>query len=282
MCGDVARALAPAADASAATRRSPAFERRLSAVEAVVLVSVQLAVVWFGLWLLALPWFMPVARVFFSAEFLYLIYLSPVWLHRDPLPERGLGTWRTLFVRTDNLRTAARGFGWLTLGGSAAILILAATWNAGWTTRLDWQAFWPRARHYSISVVVQTLVFVGFALPRVKRLLARASRSGLAAESDALPRRLLMSAVVAALFCALHAPHPLLMALAAAYGFALAWLSLRTPNVLAAGCCQFLLGLQVYFVLGLSMRVGIFSSHPDVRFLRDVFSWIDRAIGNLR
>jgi hypothetical protein len=282
MCGDVARALAPGADASAATRPSPAFERRLSAVEAVALVSVQLAVVWFGLWLLALPWFMPVARVFFSAEFIYLIFLSPVWLHRDPLPERGLGTWRTLFVRTDNLRTAARGFGWLTLGGTAAILILASIRSPGWATRLDWQAFWPRARHYFISVVVQTLVFVGFALPRVKSLLAPASRSGLADGSDVPPRRLLMSAVVAALFCVLHAPQPLLMALAAAYGFALAWLSLRTPNVLAAACCQFLLGLQVYFALGLSMRVGIFDSHPDVRFLRDVFSWIDRAIGNLR
>ena len=280
MSGDGARAATPVSDAP--RRRSPSFERTLSAVEAVVLVSVQLAVVWLGLRLLALPGFMPAARVFFSAEFIYLVYLSPVWLHRDPLPERGLGTWRTLFVRTDNLRAAARGFGWLTLGGTAAILVLAAISNPGWTARLDRQAFAARAGAYVISVVVQTLIFVGFALPRVRSLLAPVSERGLPAPSGAPPRRLLMSAVVAALFCVLHAPHPLLMALAAAYGFALAWLSLRTPNVLAAACCQFLLGLQVYFALGLSMRVGVFDEHPDVRFLRDVFSWIDRAIGSLR
>jgi hypothetical protein len=280
MCGDGARADTLAAGAP--RRRSPSFERTLSAVEAVVLVSVQLAVVWLGLRLLALPGFMPAARVFFSAEFIYLIYLSPAWLHRDPLSERGLGTWRTLFVRTDNLRAAARGFGWLTLGGTAAILVLAAISNPGWTERLDRQAFAARAGAYVISVVVQTLIFVGFALPRVRSLLAPVSERALPAPSGAPPRRLLMSAVVAALFCVLHAPHPLLMVLAAAYGFALAWLSLRTPNVLAAACCQFLLGLQVYFALGLSMRVGVFDKHPDVRFLRDVFSWIDRAIASLR
>lgn len=264
------------------TRRSRSFERTLSVFEAVTLVSVQLAVVWGGLWLLARPWFMPVARVFFSAEFIYLIYLSPVWLHRDPLPERGLGTWRTLFVRTDNLRAAARGFGWLTIGGTAAILVLAATLNPGWTARIDWQAFVLRARTYFISVLVQTLIFVGFALPRVKSLMMAAFAQERPDGSEGPPRRLLISVVVAALFCVLHAPHPLLMALAAAYGFALAWLSLRTPNVFAAACCQLLLGLQVYFALGLSMRVGIFDSHPDIRFLRDVFSWIELAAGGLR
>ena len=72
------------------------------------------------------------------------------------------------------------------------------------------------------------------------------------------------------------------VALAATFGFALAWLSLRTPNVLAAACCQFVLGLQVNLILGLSMRVGAFYSHPDVRFLRDVFSWADSAIGYVR
>jgi membrane protease YdiL (CAAX protease family) len=106
--------------------------------------------------------------------------------------------------------------------------------------------------------------------------------TGPSAPSGAPSRRLLVSVAVAVLFAVLHAPHPLLVALAAAYGFALAWLSLRAPNVFAAACCQFLLGLQVYFVLGLSMRVGVFSGHPDVRFLRDIFSSVDIAIGGPR
>jgi hypothetical protein len=282
MSGDVARALTPAADAAAPKRRLPSFERTLSAVELVAIVGLQFTVVWSGIWLLTLPGFIPVAAVAFSAEIIYIVYLSPVWLHRDPLPERGLGTWWTLFVRTDNLGAASWGFGWLALAGTVAIVILAAFWNPGWTTRISWPALATRLRLYLISAVVQALALVGFGLPRFRSLLMPVATPGQDAASDTLPRRLLVSVVVALVFGGLHAPHPLLIALAAVFGFALAWLSLRTPNVLATACCQFLLGLQVHFVLGLTMRVGIFHSHPDVRFLRDIFAWIDLAVGGFR
>jgi hypothetical protein len=274
-----ARTRPPVADLGTRGRRPPTFERTLSAAELVAIVGLQFFVVWQGLWLLTLPGFMPVARIVFSAEILYLVYLSPVWLHRDTLPDRGLGAWRTLFVRTDNLGAAARGFGWLTLAGTAAILALAAVWKPGWTARIDWHTWALRSRSYSISVVIQTLVLVGFGLPRLKSLLVPAPGPGHSAASS---RRLLASLVAAILFGSLHAPHLPLVALAAAFGFAVAWLSLRTPNAFAAACCQFALGLQANLILGLSMRVGAFHSHPDVRFLRDVFSWADRAIGNLR
>ncbi|HEX7486603.1 MAG TPA: hypothetical protein VF332_10645 [Vicinamibacterales bacterium] len=246
------------------------------------LVGLQFAVVWLGLWLLTLPGFMPAARVVFSTEIIYLVYLSPVWLHRDPLPDRGLGTWRTFFVRTDNLGAAARGFGWLALAGTAAILMLAAIWKPGWTARIDWQAWALRSRSYVISVVIQALVLVGFGLPRLKSLLMPTPRPSQSAATGTPSQRLLVSLVVAILFGSLHAPYLPLVALAAAFGFALAWLSLRTPNVLAVACCQFVLGLQVNLILGLSMRVGAFHDHPDVRFLRDIFSWVARSTGNLR
>jgi hypothetical protein len=276
------RTLTQAAWLGTGGRRSPSSDRTLAAVELVTLVGLQFAIVWLGLWLLTLPGFMPAARIVFSAELIYLVYVSPVWLHRDPLPDRGLGTWRTLFVRTDNLRTAARGFAWLALGGTAAILTLATIWKPGWTARLDWQASVLRSRPYFISVVIQALVLVGFGLPRLKSLLMPAPAPGRPGATDAPSRRLLVSLVVALLFGGLHAPYLPLVALAAAFGFAVAWLSLPTPNVFAVVCCQFVLGLQVNLILGLSMRVGVFHDHPDVRFLRDVFSWADRAIGSLR
>lgn len=246
-----------------------AYERTLSLVEVAVLVCLQFAVVWLGLWLLALPRFMPIARVLFGAEFVYLAYVSPVWLHRDRLADRGLGTWRTLFVRTDNLAAAARGFGWLALGGTVVLVLAAAIWNPGWSSRLTWQAVLVRARVYSISVVVQALIVVGFGLPRLKSILL----------SD---RPLLIAVAMALLFGGLHMPYWPLVALAATFGFTLAWLSLRTPNVLAAACCHLVLGLQIHFLLGLSMRVGIFHQHPDVRFLQDIFSFAGRATGQLR
>lgn len=251
-------------------------------MELVALVGLQFAVVWLGLWLLALPGFMPVARVVFSAEFIYLVYVSPVWVHRDPLPDRGLGAWRTFFVRTDNLGAAARDFGILALVGTMAILALAAMLTPDWTDRIDWQAWAARSRSYFTSVVIQALILIGFGLPRLKSLLMPAPGPGRSAATEVSSRRLLVSLVAAILFGSLHAPHLPLVALAAAFGLAATWLSLRTPNALALACCQFVLGLQVNLILGVPMRVGVFHEHPDIRFLADIFSWVDRVAGSFR
>jgi hypothetical protein len=248
-------------------------------VELSVLLVGSLLTVWLGPWMVALPGFVPAAQLVFCAVFAYVAYVSPVWLHRDSLAERGLGNWRTLFIRTDNLPSAAWRFGVLAVAGSVAILLLAAVWNPGWLARANWKAWAMRLFFYSLSTSVQAVAFLGWGLVRLKRILVRVSPG--APADDARRGELLVAAAAAVIFGGLHAPEAAAMALTAAFGFAVAWISLRTPNVFAAAGCQTVLGLLVHRVLELSLQLGAFHYHPDIHPVRRIVPFADRLIGNL-
>jgi uncharacterized membrane protein YjdF len=261
------------------------FERTLSAVELGTLFAGVMLAVWLGPWLVPLPGFIPAVGLVLVATLVYVSWFSPARLHGDSMAERGLGTWRTLFVRTDNLRPAARRFGMFALGGTTVILLLAEMRNPGWFGRANWTSWGVRLGFYALSAFVQAFVFVGFGLVRLKSLLASSHSTGFAGRVAGQPgdlrQRLIISSVAAAIFAALHAPNPPAMALTAVFGFAVAWIGVRTPNVIAAAGCQALLGLLVHRVLGLSLRIGAFYSHPDTYIIRDLIPLAHRLIGNL-
>jgi uncharacterized membrane protein YjdF len=264
-----------------AARSRASFERTLSAVEVVALPAICLSMTWMAPWLVVLPGFVPVAQLVLCAALAYLLYLSPVRLHGDSLAERGLGSWRTLFVRTDNVAAAARRFGLLALAGTTGILLLAAVWNPGWLAKANWKAWGVRLTFYSLSASIQALVFVGFFLVRLQRVI-RPSRATIGTTvADDRRRRLLISVVAGLVFGAIHAPGIPLMALAAIFGFASAWICLRTPNVIVAAACHGLLGLLVHRILELPFRVGPFYNHPDVHVLRSLVPLATRWIGGL-
>jgi hypothetical protein len=260
-------------------------ERTLSAVEFLALGAGFVTTVWLGPWLIRLPGFIPAVRLVLVAMLVYVSWFSPARLHRDSLAERGLGTWRTAFIRTDNLRPAARSFGWLALGGTIAILLLAEALNPGWFARANWKAWVVRLGFYAPSASFQALAFVGFGLVRFKSLLASPRVPRLAAKVAGEPgdvrRRLFVSGAAGVIFAALHAPNPSAMVLSAVFGFAVAWISVRTPNVFAAAACQTLLGLLVHRVLGLTLWVGASYSHPDTFLMRDFIPLARELIGNL-
>jgi hypothetical protein len=261
------------------------FERTLSAVELVTVCAGFLAAAWLGPWLMRLPGFIPAVRLGLVATLVYVSWYSPARLHGDSLADRGLGTWRTAFIRTDNLRPAARSFGWLSLGGTIAILLLAEAINPGWFARANWTSWGVRLGFYAPSASFQALAFVGFGLLRLNGLLASPRSPGFAVTVMGTPgsvrRRVFLSCVAGTTFAALHAPNPSAMALSAVFGFAVAWISVRTPNVFAAAACQILLGLLVHRVLGLSLWVGASYSHPDTFLMRDFIPWARELIGNL-
>lgn len=254
----------------------PSFERALNAVELVAFVALCLGLSWFGSALVDFPWFVPAMQVTMVAGLFYVLYVSPVRLHHDSLAVRGLGTWRTLFIRTDNLPVAARRFGWLALAGTTLILLLAEMWNPGWFARADWKAWGLRATLYLVSASFQELVFVGFCLVRLRRLL----EPRLSADIDRR-QQFLIAMTAAVLFGVLHMPSPALTALTTVFGFAVAWICLRTPNVFAVAGCQALLGLLLHRVLELPPRIGAFYYHQDLHPLRSIVPLVKQIIGNL-
>lgn len=269
--GAVCVALFPAAAGQSKTALpSAAANRLLSTIELVVLLTgVQVACWWVMPRIASTP-FAALAYLLLGASFAYVIYLSPVRLHRNSLAERGLGTWRTLFVRTDNLAVAARHFGAAALAGTVLILLTAALWNPEVFARFNWKAFVTRFLFYSLSSVIQSLVFVGFLMPRFRDVCAC---------GDETRRRWQVAVLAALVFSVTHAPNLPIMALAVPFAFTLSWISWRTPNVFAAAGFHAVLGVLVHRVLELSMRTGPFYSNPDTYLFRTLFPFARDWIG---
>ncbi len=246
--------------------RAGRWRPRLAAGELSMALAGLLGMLWLG------PVWLPRAVFPFAAVALmavglaYAVWLSPVRLHGDTLAARGLGSRATSFVRVDNLYEAGRAFLLLTLAGIVAVLLLAAWLNPGWAARADWRAWGVRLAFYLVSAHIQALVFVGFVLPRLHTL---------------LPDRRAATLAAACLFAAVHAPAPLVVVLTVAFGAAAAWINLRTPNVLATGLSQTVLGLLVHRVLELPLRVGYFHAHPDLHVFREALPVVGRVIGGL-
>lgn len=235
-------------------------------VELATACTILLSMIWIGPAVLPRTVFPFAAVAMIAAGIAYAVWVSPVLVHRDPLPERGLGDWTTWFVRTDNLHEAARQFLVLTLGGAVAIFVLSARFNPDWAANADWRAWLVRLGFYATSATLQAIVFVGFVVVRLRTL---------------LPSRVAVACVAGVLFGLVHAPNPLLVALTAIFAAAAAWISVRTPNVLAAAGSQLVLGLLLHRALGLTLRVGYFASHPDLHVFREAVPVVGRIIGGL-
>jgi putative membrane protein len=240
--------------------------RMLSAVEVTALTAGILAGVWIGPLALSRFAYAAVMAPLLVGAFIYTSWWSPLYLHRDRLAARGLGAARNWFVRADNLRAASRQFLLLALVGTVAILLLAEWRNPGWVARANWQAWVVRLLFYAVSAYLQALIFVGFVLVRLQ---------------DIFHRRLSVALAAASLFAVLHAPDPLLVLLTAVFAFAVAWISVRTPNVLAAAGCQLVLGLLVHRALELSLRVGSLRTHPGYYAFRELLPPVQWVIGSL-
>lgn len=246
-------------------RRSRAA-RVVSAFELTLALTALLAMVWLGPVVLPRVVFPFAAVALLTVGLLYVAWLSPVVLHHDANTERGLGTRATWFVRTDNIREAVRPFTVLTLAGAVVILLLAAWWNPGWVARADWRAWAVRLLFYSVSAHLQALVFVGFVMMRLR---------------DIFTSRWMIALAAALLFSVAHGPGLMVMLLTAVFAGATAWISVRTPNVIATGLSHMVLGLLLHRALEEPLRVGYFHAHPDLHVFREALPVVGRLIGGL-
>ena len=85
----------------------------------------------------------------------YVSVYSPIWIHHDPPGLRGLGTRRTFFVRTDNLRADLRAYGLLAILGTLVLLTLALACDASAPHRFLERAFWVKLTLYLFSALGQ-------------------------------------------------------------------------------------------------------------------------------
>lgn len=211
----------------------------------------------------------------FAFTLLYLIYISPCLIFRDTFAIRGLGTWNSLFIRTDNLKSALRGYGAITIIGSVIIIGFTFLFRPSYLDHINWSAFFLKLFFYISSAMAQQLLFLSWLLVRLRTIL----------QDDPLNqtgnKRLQVSAVAAIFAFLLHAPNIAVMCISLVTGFAFVWVSYATPNLFLAASCHAILGTLLHRVAGIQVKIGPHYMEKDFHFSRALFPVLKKIIGNM-
>lgn len=203
----------------------------------------------------------------------YVAYLSPSRIHHDPPALRGLGTARTGFVRTDNLRESLVPYGLLTLAGTLLLLGLALAGDASAPSRILERPFWVKLSFYLLSALGQQLFFGSFLILRLRALFN--AMPG-ATVRHPLRTRALICGTTALVFAVCHIPNLPMMGFAVALSFSLGWIFYTRPNLLLAVLCHAWLGTLLNRVVLFPMRVGPFYGQPENYVYRILFPDLHR------
>ena len=248
--------------------------------------AVEISIVFFGIFLFTWTLFSPdclhlVERhrieiiSLFAFTLLYLAYISPCLIFKDTFAIRGLGTCNSLFIRTDNLKSALRGYGAITIIGATVIVGATFLFRPAYLDNINWNAFFLKLIFYISSALIQQLLFIGWLLVRLRIIL----------QDDDLDqtgnKRLQVSAVAAIMAFLLHAPNMAVMCISLVVGFAFFWVSYATPNLFLAVSCHAILGTLLHRIAGVQVKFGPHYMEKDFHFTRALFPVLKQIIGNL-
>lgn len=196
---------------------------------------------------------------------LYVFFISQ-YLHKDTAAERGFGSWKTLFIRTDNLKKSAKEVlliitPLLILGIFVTALILGTLWNPegeGFSAWLVDQGlleeenllidFFGQFLYYILWGFIQQVLFLSFIHVRLRKVFPTMSR-------------MRISLLTGAIFGSYHLFNFPLVTFTFVSGTIWAWSFYETPNLLTVSISHGLGGtLSSIFVfqksIGWHMTVG--------------------------
>jgi hypothetical protein len=209
----------------------------------------------------------------------YIAYASPVLIQGHRATLRGLGRWTTCFVRLDNLRSAAPGYGALLVSGALGMLLYLVLFDSGRLDQVNWEGFSVKLVAHTPFVIVQDLFFFSFLLLRIDQVCSATTNPFAGAGQPIHRHRLRVALWFALLFALFHLPNPPLMLLSLLFGAPAAWLFLARPNLAALAVCHLLLGTFLHRVVELHTRIGPFYWDPDHHIVRRLFPLLDAFIG---
>ncbi len=251
-----------------------------SAVEPLVIISGYYVFLWVIAPNLATNGLIPFSKILLFAFILYFIYLSPVLIHKDSLAARGLGGWRTAFIRIDNLSAASKYYLSIAVCGGMLITFATAMLNPLVFSTFSWYALRLKLGLYFMHALAQDLLFLGFILPRIKAVFALSAVSSPLNNQWINAKTPLVSLVCAILFASFHIPNLPLMLLVFVFGFTIAYLYLHFPNLALAVITHTILGTMLHRVLEMNLYVGPFYWHTDKSAYRTLFPALRELIGN--
>lgn len=210
---------------------------------------------------------------------IYISYISPVLIHRDNHDHRGLSGWKTLFIRTDNLKQSLISFGIIILVGSVLIIAASLVKNPFVFQQLNWNIFFLRLSFYLLSSSVQGL-FTLFILMRLTDLVASDPFQIQDENQSVVNSRIFLTVAITCYFSLIHMPNYPVVAITLVFTPVILWQYFKTPNFLMLILTHAILGTLLHRVYQLPMRIGPFYENPDRYIIRELFPIIGKIIGN--
>jgi membrane protease YdiL (CAAX protease family) len=206
----------------------------------------------------------------------YVLWASPVVLHRDPPEWRGLGGRAQDGSRPGSFRNAWQAYAVFTAGAAVLLIIYVAWLNPARLAEINWKAVLVRLVEYVGSGIAQAAIFQGFIANRIRAAIPLG-----AGRRSVRLHRLWVALATMVLFGLYHWPNLPLIAFVLPAGFCWTWIFLRRPNLLLLGLSHAVLGTILNRVVLLPMRIGPFYAHPDLYLWRTVIPGLKDMIGNL-
>lgn len=219
--------------------------------------------------------FVAVAWLFWISVFFYVVWFSPVVLHRLSLKDVG---WISLSDKSHvaSIKNSWKPYTITTVIGMATLIMVTLQSNPEVFSMINMKALAVKGFSYLFSGIIQAAIFFGFILMRFKAaigfLVQEKSQTAVM-----LPTVLLTSIV----FSAFHYPNPELMVFTFSAGLCWSLLFFLYPNIILMGLSHAILGTMLHQVVRLYMRIGPFYHNPDRYVVREIVPGLKRLIGNL-
>lgn len=206
----------------------------------------------------------------------YILWISPVVLHRDPPEWRGWGAYAQDGSRPGSFQNAWFAYAVFTAGAAVLLIAYAAWLDPARMADINWKAVGIRFIEYVGSGIAQAVIFQGFIASRVRAMVPLGD-----GERSVHLHRLWVALATTMIFAFYHLPNLRLIAFVLPAGFCWAWIFYRRPNLLLLGLSHAVLGTILNRVVLLYMRIGPFYDHPDLYLWRTVIPGLKNMIGNL-
>ncbi len=251
-----------------------------SAVEILLMTLGYFAVVWGIAPDLETNGMIPLMKGLLVSFLFYFAYLSPTVIHKDTLAERGIGNWRTLFIRTDNFAVASKYYLGLAFGGTVVIFGAALLLKPTFISGFSWHAFWLKLSLNVLNALGQDLLFLSFFIPRLKHICMLPMASAVFGSNGSRYAALIVPLACALLFAIFHIPNPPLMLVVFILGYAVAQIFYHFPNLFLALACHAVIGTMLHRVFEMHMRIGPFFWESDKYVYRTLFPALRELIGS--
>jgi hypothetical protein len=212
----------------------------------------------------------------FLTVLLYVGYFSPIVLHQDSNRYRGVGNWKTLFIRSDNFCAALGGFGAIIVTGSAVIIVASLLKNPLIFQQVDWGVVLLKLFCYFFSSTIQGLITLFILL----RIIDISSGNPFEADGDAMRGKVLITVVITGYFSLVHMPNIPVMVIVLFFTPVVLFQYFKTPNFFLLVCTHAFLGTLLHRLYDLPMRIGPFYNSPDRYIIRELFPFVAGLIGN--